>query len=319
MSHHAVEVASPYATAPRHRILLVDDEPANIHILNQVLKGDYDIMMATDGRQAVELCRRQLPDLVLLDVTMPGLDGYQVCRELKQDQSTHNIPVIFITARDAIEDEERGFGAGGVDFITKPVSPPIVRARVRTHLTIKHQADLLRSMAFIDGLTSVANRRYFDEALRNEWRRCCRSLTPLAVIISDVDHFKLYNDGYGHQAGDLCLRQVAGAMREELKRPGDFLARYGGEEFICLLPGTELRGAMVLADALGRAVEGLAIEHDASAGGVVTISRGVAVMVPSTDQEPYDLVEVADSLLYEAKKGGRNCSRGRDLGLGTRP
>jgi diguanylate cyclase (GGDEF)-like protein len=315
--HQPVNVASPYATTPRYRILVVDDEPSNIHMLNHVLKGEYDILPATSGEQALELCRRHLPDLVLLDVMMPVLDGYQVCSRLRQDALTRNIPVIFITTRDGIEDEERGFEAGGVDFITKPVSLPIVRARVRTHLTIKHQADLLRSMAFIDGLTGVANRRYFEEALQSEWRRCSRSAAPLAVIISDVDHFKLYNDSYGHQAGDLCLQAVARAMKEELRRPGDFLARYGGEEFICLLPETKLKGALALAEALGRAVQELGIRHQASAAGeVLTVSLGVAVMQPGEEYDPQQLVKLADAMLYQAKNSGRNCSRGSHGRLG---
>ena len=310
MTHQAVTAASAYASTPRYRILLVDDEPINILTLNQILKGEYEVMLATSGPQAIELCLRHLPDLVLLDVMMPVMDGYRVCSELKSNPLTGNIPVIFITTCDGIEDEERGFLAGGVDFITKPVSLPIVRARVRTHLTIKHQADLLRSQAFIDGLTGVANRRHFDEALQTEWRRCCRTLTPLAVIVSDVDHFKLYNDAYGHQAGDLCLKQVALAMKEQLKRPGDFLARYGGEEFVCLLPETKLSGAMALAEALGHAVEGLGLRHETSPGGVVTISLGVAVMVPRAEIEPTSLVEIADHMLYQAKGDGRNCARG---------
>ena len=163
MNQPAASIASPYAPAPRYRILVVDDDATNILMLNQMLKGDYDVLSATSGRQALELCRRHLPDLVLLDVMMPEMDGYRVCAELKFDPATQNIPVIFITTRGGIEDEERGFEAGGVDFITKPVSLPIVRARVRTHLTIKRQADLLRSLAFVDGLTGVANRRYFDD------------------------------------------------------------------------------------------------------------------------------------------------------------
>ena len=318
MNQHPATQNAPHAPAPRHRILVVDDEPANILTLNEILKREYEVLLATNGRQAVELCRRHLPDLVLLDVIMPGMDGYQVCKELKRDEGTRDIPVIFITARDGIEDEERGFQAGGVDFITKPVSMPVVRARVRTHLTIKHQADLLRSMAFIDGMTSVANRRYFDETLTAEWRRCCRTLTPLAVIIVDVDRFKTYNDRYGHQAGDLCLQEVARAMAAQLKRPGDFLARYGGEEFVCLLPDTTMKGAVGLAEALGRAVEGLGIPHEgADPGEVVTISRGVAMMTPSVDIDPYELVRSADNMLYQAKNAGGNCSCGENLGLGN--
>ena len=301
-----------WAKAPNHRyrILLVDDDPANVHALNQSLKREYDVLLATGGRQAIELCRRELPDLVLADVVMPGMDGFQLCRALKRDPDTRHIPVIFVTARDGVEDQEAGFEAGGVDFITKPVSPPIVRARARTHLFIKHQADLLRSMAFIDGLTTVANWRYFDESLRNEWRRCCRSQTPLAVVILDIDHFRAYNESCGHQAGDRCLQELARIMKDQLQRPGDFIARYGGDEFVCLLPETGMEGAFSLADTLGRAVERLGIRHGvATNGGGVTVSRGVAALVPTAEIEPYLLVDNAYAGLSEAKEGGRNITR----------
>jgi diguanylate cyclase (GGDEF)-like protein len=291
----------------RPRILVVDDQPSNIQTLYQVLKGDYDVAMATDGSQAIELCQRRPPDLVLLDVVMPGIDGFEVCRRLKVDPATRDVPVIFVTARDSTEDETLGLEVGAVDFITKPVNPPVVRARVRTHVALKRQADLLRSMAFNDGLTGVANRRWFDERLQVEWLRCRRNKLPLSLILLDLDHFKAYNDRYGHQAGDDCLRAVAAAMKSRLGRPADLLARYGGEEFVCLLPETPTDGARAKAEDLGRAVLDLALPHaDSATAPVVTISRGVATASPALDGSPNDLLQRADAQLYAAKRAGRN-------------
>lgn len=298
---------TPPVPGERPRILVVDDQPTNIQTLYQVLKGDYDVAMATDGSQAIALCQRRPPDLVLLDVVMPGLDGFEVCRRLKQDQATRDVPVIFVTARDSTEDETQGLEVGAVDFITKPVNPPVVRARVRTHIDLKRQADLLRSMAFNDGLTGVANRRWFDERLQIEWLRCRRNKLPLSLVLLDLDHFKAYNDHYGHQAGDDCLRAAAAAMKSRLGRPADLLARYGGEEFVCLLPETPAEGARAKADDLGRAVLDLALAHAGSATApVVTISRGVATAAPAVDGSPSELLARADERLYAAKRAGRN-------------
>ncbi len=299
-------MSSPAANE-RPRILVVDDQPSNIQTLYQVLKGDYDVAMATDGSQAIELCQRRPPDLVLLDVVMPGIDGFEVCRRLKVDPATRDVPVIFVTARDSTEDETLGLEVGAVDFITKPVNPPVVRARVRTHIALKRQADLLRSMAFNDGLTGVANRRWFDERLQVEWLRCRRNKLPLSLILLDLDHFKAYNDRYGHQAGDDCLRAAAAAMKSRLGRPADLLARYGGEEFVCLLPETPTEGARAKAEDLGRAVLDLALAHaDSPTAPVVTISRGVATASPALDGSPNDLLQRADEQLYAAKRAGRN-------------
>ncbi len=221
--------------------------------------------------------------------------------------ATRDVPVIFVTARDSTEDETQGLEVGAVDFITKPVNPPVVRARVRTHVALKRQADLLRSMAFNDGLTGVANRRWFDERLQVEWLRCRRNKLPLSLILLDLDHFKAYNDHYGHQAGDDCLRAAAAAMKSRLGRPADLLARYGGEEFVCLLPETPIDGARAKAEDLGRAVFDLALPHaDSPTAPVVTISRGVATASPALDGSPNELLQRADAKLYAAKRAGRN-------------
>jgi diguanylate cyclase (GGDEF)-like protein len=303
------------AQPQRPRILVVDDDPSIVDLMEAFLEREYRVSVATNGEQAIELCRQQLPDLVLLDVMMPGLDGYDVCRRLKSDVATREVPIIFVTARAETEEEIRGLEAGAVDFLSKPVHRAIVLARVRTHVVLRQQALKLRDMAMTDILTGVANRRSIEERLDNEWRRCRRNRVPIAVVMIDIDHFKLYNDAYGHQAGDNCLQHIAAALKKVLRRPGDLLGRYGGEEFMCLLPETALEAAVERADELGRVVTALNIVHaHAASERVVTISRGVSATVPTRETELADLLEVADAMLYAAKERGRNCTMACPLG-----
>ncbi len=294
------------------RLLVVDDQAINVQALYQAFAADHQVLMATNGEQAISVCINKQPDLVLLDVVMPGLDGYEVCARLKGDDATRDIPVIFVTAHHDEEAETRGLDVGAVDFISKPINPRIVRARVKTHLTLKRQSDLLRQWVYIDGLTGVRNRRYFDERLAEEWSRAIRHDTALSLALIDVDHFKRYNDRYGHGAGDDCLRRVAQALRGELKRPSDLLARYGGEEFVVLLPDTHAAGAALLGQQLAEAVARLGIPHagsDVAPG--VTVSVGVCTKpqgLPAGDARftPTGLLKAADEQLYAAKTGGRN-------------
>jgi diguanylate cyclase (GGDEF)-like protein len=238
---------------------------------------------------------------------MPDMNGFETCRRLKADPLTRDIPVIFVTALDSPEDETFGLEAGAVDFISKPLNSAVVRARVRTHITLKHQADLLRSMSFVDGLTGVANRRQFDEALQREWRACLRTGTSLALIMIDIDYFKQFNDTYGHPAGDACLRAIAGILNGEISRSHDLIARYGGEEFVCLLPDINLAGAQIKAEQLRQVVHSLSIPHAASSTApVVTVSVGLALFIPSSELTPEQLVAAADAELYTAKRAGRN-------------
>ncbi len=283
----------------RPRLLIVDDQPVNIQALHRVFSADCQVLMATDGARALQLCRDRQPDLVLLDVQMPGMDGHQLCAELKADPLLRSIAVIFVTAQDQPEDETRALDAGAADFITKPFNPTVVRARVRTQLTLKAQSDLLRELAFVDGLTGVHNRRHFDERFIAEARRAQRTRSAMAVVLADVDHFKRYNDALGHLAGDDCLRRVAGALRACLRRPTDLLARYGGEEFVCLLPDTDLAGAIGVAQLMEDTVRNLSLPHP-GVEGCVTISLGVAA-----SNQGQGLVEAADKALYLAKAAGR--------------
>ncbi|WP_373087360.1 diguanylate cyclase [Zhongshania sp.] len=301
----------------RPRLLVVDDQPVNIQALYQVFAEDSEVFMATSGQQAIDVCRQKQPDLILLDVLMPDMDGIAVCKILKADAETQNIPIIFVTSQDSPEEETRGLEVGAVDFITKPVNPAVVRARVKTHLTLKMQSDALRALASIDGLTRIPNRRFFDERLDAEWRACRRGGNSLSVIMIDVDHFKKYNDHYGHLEGDNCLKRVASALAESNWRGRDLAARYGGEEFVCLMPETDLAGAMNKAESLRLQIENLAMPHSQSANAdMVTISVGVATIVPSERESEDVLLGAADEQLYKAKQTGRNRVAGTSLAKG---
>ena len=308
-------VAVPVPARPR--LLLVDDQAINIQALYQVFAADHQVLMATSGAQALALCASQLPDLVLLDVQMPGMNGYEVCRRLKSDSATRDIPVIFVTAQNDDQAETQGLEVGAVDFISKPFNPKIVRARVRTHLTLKAQADLLRQWVYTDGLTGVNNRRSFDEHLAAECARARRNHSQLSVLMIDVDHFKRYNDKYGHQAGDQALRRVAHSLQQGVRRPGDLLARYGGEEFVTLLPETDLGGALELAVELGLRVAELGIIHDDSPlGQMLTVSLGACTLKGSDGGSAEALLRAADEQLYLAKTRGRNQACGVRLEAG---
>lgn len=290
------------------RLLIVDDAMENIQILNHVLGEEHEVLFAMNGEKALELAHQHRPDLILLDAVMPGMDGYEVCAALRASAELRDIPVIFVTALTTPEDETRALEAGAVDFITKPFNVAVVRARVRTHLTLKRQSDAMRELTLTDPLTGVANRRSFNDALDSEWRRCARARTPLSVIMIDIDHFKLYNDAYGHQAGDICLRQVANAMVQCAGRTPDLLARYGGEEFVILLPQASMQGAEIVAQRILAAVRALAIPHRmSSAADTVTVSLGISSIVPTEGNCDSDaLLRSADEALYQAKKEGRN-------------
>lgn len=291
----------------RPRILLCDDQPINIRLANALLKGDYDIYMATSGQQALDLSERVLPDLILMDVNMPGLNGYETCERLKQNTATLGIPVIFLTGLKSEEDEVKGFDVGGVDFISKPINGTVLKARVLTHLTLKLQSDFYRNIAVTDSLKGLFNRRKFDSELSEKWELCKRSGQAISLLMIDIDYFKKYNDHYGHQAGDRCLAQVAQAIRSNFHRSYDCVARYGGEEFACILPMTGREQALKMAHDITRAVAQLQLPHASSeVAQQVTLSIGVATMeAPDAASSPAILIELADRNLYGAKAAGR--------------
>lgn len=298
-------------TPHKSTVLIVDDTPENIDLLLGALGDKYHTRIALNGEKAIKIAESVRPDLILLDIMMPGMDGYQVCRTLKTNSDTQNIPIIFITALGSVEDEERGLRLGAVDYIVKPISPPIVRARVQNHIRLKMKSDLLESLAMLDSMTNIPNRRRFTEALDMEWKRALRSgsSVPMSIIMMDIDHFKAYNDNYGHGAGDACLRLVASNLAAEASfRPADMVARYGGEEFIALLPETDANGAKLIAERFRSCIEALHIPHEHStASRWVTVSVGFASILPGLDCTAEKLQEEADHKLYKAKASGRNC------------
>ncbi len=289
-------------------ILIVDDAKTNIDILAELLKPDFKIRAATNGEKALEIAFSvNPPDLILLDVLMPGIDGYEVCKRLKASSQTKNIPVIFITGKVTEEDEIYGFNLGAVEYITKPFSPVIVKARVNTHAELKRHRDYLEGISYLDGLTGIPNRRKFNEYLSFACDFSHREQAPVSMIMMDIDHFKLFNDHYGHQEGDTCLIKIAQALLKTTVDKTDIIARYGGEEFACIMPNKTKEEAAALAEKLRLAVLDLNIPHKKSlVEPIVTISLGVATVIPSAASSCKDLLKAADEALYRSKESGRN-------------
>ena len=295
----------------RPKILIVDDERLNINVLNELLRDEYKIMVATTGKQALNVVKRELPDLILLDIMLPDMNGYAICRHFKNNEYTQNIPIIFITVRNNVEEGTLGFDLGAVDFISKPFNNAVVKARVRTHIKLKQKSDLLESLVSIDGLTEIPNRRAFEDLRVREWSRGRRTEVCVSALMVDVDMFKQFNDNYGHSVGDECLVRVAKALSVSVLRPGDFVARYGGEEFAAILSNTDFDGAMLLAERFRAAVAALKIPHAYSeVAPYITISVGVATAVPNADNSQEVLFAAADRMLYDAKQNGRNTVKG---------
>ncbi len=290
------------------RILIVDDTPDNIRVLGTVLRQqDYQINIAQNGVQALTLTSKIMPDLILLDIMMPEMDGFETCRQLKKDPITRDIPIIFLSAKAEDEDVLQGFELGAADYVTKPFNPKILLARVKTHLALRQKTKQLQAFADRDGLTLLANRRRFDECLKNEWRRCQRAKTPLSLIMIDIDYFKPYNDTYGHLQGDDTLKQVAQTIAAVGTRPTDLAARFGGEEFAVLYGNTDHDTAIHFAQEIRQQIEQLHIPHsDSDISQVVTASLGVATCIPDEARSSLDLIKAADAKLYAAKENGRN-------------
>jgi diguanylate cyclase (GGDEF)-like protein len=290
-------------------ILVVDDDPINIKLIDDVLNDKYRVICATDGEQALSVAKGHiLPDLILLDVLMPGMDGFDVCRALKDDPLTEHIPIIFITTLDDENDETNGFEVGAVDFIRKPIRRAIMQARIKLHLELKNQMDFHARRSLIDGLTEIANRRRLMEHLNLELRRAQRNQNFLSIIMLDIDFFKLFNDNYGHIEGDECLKLVAEFVHQRMKRPNDLVGRYGGEEFVCILPDTNFEGAEEMCRLLLNSIRQLEIPHKFSkVSDTLTISIGCVTTVPTSNTTMEDLLKMADHALYESKHSGRNC------------
>lgn len=289
------------------KVLIADDDGINRQVLATLLKPEHVVLLAKTGAQALERAQRHLPDLVMLDVMLPDMDGYEVLRRLRADPATAHIEVIFITGMGRPEDEARGLKLGAADYITKPFNSTVVMARVATHLQVVRQRRLLEHLAHMDGLTELANRRRFDAVYAAEWQRARRQQHPLSVALLDIDAFKQYNDHYGHPAGDRALRSVARVACAALRRAGDMAARYGGEELVLLLPETDAAQALFVAESVREAVAQLLIPHEHSpASPVLTVSIGGATLPPGGSEDAAALFDAADAALYRAKESGRN-------------
>lgn len=292
-------------------VLVVDDTPANLSLMSSLLKDTYKVKVANSGARAMEIAQSDPPpDLILLDIMMPDLDGYEVCRRLKANESTKDIPIIFITAMGDVENESMGFALGAVDYISKPFNRTVVKARIRVHMQLKRQSRLLENLVFLDALTEIPNRRALDQTFAQEWARGVRSGQPLSYILIDIDLFKQYNDHYGHGSGDECLARVAKALHGCVQRPSDCLGRYGGEEFAAILANTDMEQAQKVAQHFHASVAALQIPHAHSeVAAHVSVSIGIATTQPTADKSPHWLSEAADRMLYAAKHGGKNTTR----------
>jgi diguanylate cyclase (GGDEF)-like protein len=323
-------------TSEQPTILIVDDNPTNLRVaVDSLEQSGFTVLVARDGESGCKRASYAIPHLILLDIMMPKLDGFETCSRLKANPITQQIPVIFMTALSSTQDKVRGFEVGAVDYVTKPIQQEELLARVNTHVKIQQltrqlqrqnqqlqqQAielqtakqnletanQKLHHIANTDGLTQVANRRRFDDYLAHIWRSMAQEKSPLSLILCDIDYFKYYNDFYGHQAGDTCLHTVARSIQQAVKRPQDLLARYGGEEFAIVLPHTEVKGAVSVARSIQQKIAALQLPHAASKiSDRITISLGICSHIPDPSYEFKMLVNVADRALYQAKKNGRN-------------
>jgi diguanylate cyclase (GGDEF)-like protein len=317
-------------------ILIIDDNPTNLRLaVNYLEESGFIVLVAQDGESGLKRAKYACPHLILLDVLMTGIDGFETCRQLKADAQTKEIPVIFMTCLLNTEDKVKGFGVGAVDYVTKPIQLEELLARINTHLRIQlltqqlqKQNQLLQQQALelqiarreaetayhelqrlanLDSLTQVANRRRFDQHLSQEWQRLAREKAPISLILCDIDYFKRYNDCYGHQAGDNCLKQVAQAIARVIKRPGDLVARYGGEEFAVSLPNTSADGAIRVAQLIHSEIRLLHLPHAQSdVSAYVTVSSGISSQIPNQELQVEFLIAAADRSLYVAKQQGRN-------------
>ena len=317
-------------------ILIVDDIPHNIRLLSKILTSQgYIVRKALNGKMALKSIEASPPDLIILDISMPQMDGYEVCQRLKSDPQKQTIPIIFLSALNKTVDKVKAFQLGCVDYITKPFQVEEVLMRIKNQLLIQNQqkrlllqnqalkeeikkrqlaetsllsaVQELERLAIIDSLTKVANRRRFDQFLEKEWSRMMRQKQPISLVICDIDYFKAYNDHYGHLAGDRCLTQVAQILVNNTKRATDLLARYGGEEFALILPDTPLEGALKVAQSLCIGIENAQIPHHASqTKPYITLSAGISSCIPHRGISIDNLIDQADKALYESKEKGRN-------------
>jgi two-component system, cell cycle response regulator len=306
--------SDPHSASSPRRVLAIDDSEVCRRLLGRQLRREnIEVVEAGDGPSGLSAVRSRPPDLILLDIGMPGWDGFETIRRLKDDARTRSIPVIFLSASTCSQDKARGLDLGAVDYVSKPFDPIELRARVRVALRTKSLHDLLEQRAHLDGLTGLKNRHALEERLTADWALCGRLRRPLAVIVADLDRFKRINDQHGHWAGDEVLRGAADVLRTAV-RAADFVARLGGEEFVVVAPNCDLDGASVMAERFRTDLAALDFSFNGAAISV-TASLGVAAALDPWNGEPTDVLCRADWAMYQAKTEGRNTVRawGRSL------
>ena len=288
------------------KILIVDDSMVQAAQLKAILADEYDITIAQTPEDG--LCKASSEDfsLILLDVVMPGMDGFTLLKKLQEEIVTQSIPVILITSLADAVNEQRGLVLGAVDYITKPFIPMIVKARVNTHVKLYHYRQQAERQSMTDQLTGIANRRRYDRYSLAKWREAARMQVPFSICMFDIDHFKIYNDTFGHPAGDKVISAVAKAAASHLKRTTDFLARYGGEEFVALIIGDRSDKIFGHVKKIRQAIEDLHISHNPSVSEWVTVSIGGVTVIPPVDGNYAFFLQIADTMLYDAKRQGRN-------------
>ena len=289
-------------------VLIVDDENINLLVLEKILSEDYTLYKATNGTDALRLAKRMKPDIVLLDIMMPGLTGFDVIKELKSAERTRDIPVIYVTGLDSDDEEEKGFLLGAADYITKPFSSAVVKSRIENQISSIKRIRELQEKNITDALTGIHNRRYFNTTLDDVWARALDTNTSVGFIILDIDHFKSYNDRYGHLNGDIVLQEVAQILSQRIQRATDYVARWGGEEFAIILSNTPIEGAAIVAEDIRKLIENHVFVLGDGTETRATVSLGVHSVAPGVETD-YDLVSFvsdADKALYQAKQNGRN-------------
>ena len=290
----------------KNRILVVDDDTSNLMEIASILQPDYKIYAVKDGISALEKANEVLPDLILLDIIMPDMNGFEVLHELKKSEKTKDIPVIFITGISDSEDEIKGLAAGAVDYMRKPLNDVIVKLKVRQQMQLLNQFRKIEHLRMIDQLTNLPNKRSFMMRLDEEFDRSTREHTPISILMVDLDDFKKYNDTYGHHQGDVALQMTAQMFSYALKRPADFAARWGDEEFVVLLPNTDSRGAAGVAEKIRESAEAMDIPVHDGTKSMLTVSIGVNTRVQGQATTIDEFISWADMALYAAKSKGNN-------------
>ena len=296
----------PVGEKKKNSLLIVDDERENLKILHYILGSEYTIYTATDGLSAIDKAREYMPDLILLDIIMDGMNGYETLAEIKKCDKIGKIPVIFISKLSSPRDEEKGLALDAADYIIKPFREMIVQLRIRNQMQIINQLRTIENLSKIDQLTNLPNRRSFDGRVLMEWKQAIREQTIISIFMMDVDKFKTFNDLHGHQHGDVVLQTISKIFMQSFNRAGDFAARWGGEEFVALLPNTPLEGALEVAERVRAEVEKAEIPCKDGTITKVTISVGVNSQLPKLDSSIETFISKADMALYAAKEAGRN-------------